>query len=334
MTGSGPRVARVAVPVPLPRLFDYLPPEGETLPPAGSRVLVPFGRRRLVGLVISRSHADPAAGHALKPIERVLDTGLLDSAQLELIDWCARYYAFAPGEAVNLLLPGALRRVREFRQAPPSGIELTPAGHEADLSRAPRQAELRELLREGPLARGELLSRADCGSDLLRRMQHRGLVRAVAIDSAPRRSAGPELNPEQRAAVAAIVHHRRRFSPFLLAGVTGSGKTEVYLQAARRILNMDRQVLVLVPEIGLTPQLVRRIEARLGEHAWLYHSDLSEGERLATWQAARRGRSRLLVGTRSGVFLPLARPGLIIVDEEHDGSFKQGEGARYHGRDV
>jgi primosomal protein N' (replication factor Y) (superfamily II helicase) len=333
MKGAGPAVAQVAVPVPLPRLFDYLPEdESAELPPPGSRVLVPFGSRRLVGLVMRHTEAAPENRSNLKPIERLLDARLIAPALLELIDWCARYYAFAPGEAVNLLLPGALRRTREFREPPPGAYELTEKGLEAPLERAPRQAEIRDLLAAGPKAREELLEHA--GTEVLRRMEAGGLIGASDSDPQPEAVAGPELNAEQRAAVAAIVHHRRRFSPFLLAGVTGSGKTEVYLQAARHMLHGSGQVLILVPEIGLTPQLVRRIESRLGHQAHVYHSGLSEGERLACWQAARSGRARVIVGTRSAVFMPLAQPALIIVDEEHDGSFKQAEGARYHGRDV
>jgi primosomal protein N' (replication factor Y) len=187
---------------------------------------------------------------------------------------------------------------------------------------------------EGARSREALTEATGAGSEVIRRMLDSGLIEALDQPPPPAPEAGPALNAEQRDAVASIVHHRRRFSAFLLAGVTGSGKTEVYLQAARRLLQLDRQVLILVPEIGLTPQLVRRIEARLGEPAHLYHSGLSEGERLACWQAARDGSARVLVGTRSAVFLPLARPGLIVVDEEHDGSFKQADGPRYHGRDV
>jgi len=330
-----PTIARVAVPVPLPKLFDYLPAVGEALPPKGSRVLVPFGSRRMVGLVMAHAAAADVAASALRPLERVLDESLVGPDMLELIEWCARYYAFAPGEAVNLLLPGALRRSKRFRPAPPSAYELTAAGREADLARAPRQAKVRRCLLEGPLARGELLACSGAGGDILRGMIASGYL--AELEHRPPLTPpleGPVLNQEQRAAVAAVLHHRRRFSAFLLAGVTGSGKTEVYLQAARRILGAGRQVLILAPEIGLTPQLVRRIESRLGEPAHLYHSGLSEGERLSCWQAARSGSARVLVGTRSAVFLPLARPGLIVVDEEHDASFKQGEGARYHGRDV
>lgn len=336
MTESFPAVARVAVPVPLPRLFDYLPVAGEPLPSPGSRVLVPFGPRRLVGLVMAHGASAPdMPASALRPLERVLDESLLGPEMIELIDWCARYYAFAPGEAVNLLLPGALRRSKPFREGGPAAYELTDEGRRAGLDRkAPRQAEVQRCLLDGPLSRGELLERSGAGGEVIRRMLAAGYLSELEQPPATAPVPGPALNAEQRAALAAVLHHRRRFSAFLLAGVTGSGKTEVYLQAARRILRAGRQVLILAPEIGLTPQLVRRIESRLGEPAHLYHSGLSEGERLACWQAARSGTARVIVGTRSAVFLPMARPGLIVVDEEHDASYKQGEGARYHGRDV
>lgn len=327
-------VARVAVPVPLPRLFDYRPVPDQSLPAPGSRVLVPFGRRRVVGIVLAHGAPDERSRGALKPIERVLDEALIGPEMIELIDWCARYYAFAPGEAVNLLLPGALRRSKSFRPPPPAAYELTEAGRQAALDRAPRQAGVQACLGEGAMGREGLMAKSGAGADVLRRMTEAGLIRPLEQSPPAAPSEGPELNDEQRSALAAVLHVRRRFAAFLLAGVTGSGKTEVYLQAARRILRKGRQVLILAPEIGLTPQLVRRIESRLGEPAALYHSGLSEGERLACWQAARRGEAKVIVGTRSAVFLPLARPGLIIVDEEHDASFKQGEGARYHGRDV
>jgi len=334
MSAPPETVARVAVPVPLPQLFDYLPVPGQALPPRGSRVLVPFGKRRLVGLVFDHGAPGQGSSAALRCLERVLDEGLIRAEMLELINWCARYWAFAPGEAVNLLLPGALRRSKAFRPPPPAAYELTAKGGQASLNRAPRQAEVQTCLREGPLTREALMEQSGAGAEVIRRMSEAGLLRPLDAPPPPAAAAGPELNEEQRAAVAAIVHHRRRFSAFLLAGVTGSGKTEVYLQAARRILDRGRQVLILAPEIGLTPQLVQRIESRLGEPAYLYHSGLSEGERLACWQAARSGAARVLVGTRSAVFLPLVRPGLVVIDEEHDASFKQAEGARYHGRDV
>ena len=149
MSAPPEQVARVAVPVPLPRLFDYLPPAGSDLPSKGSRVLVPFGNRRLVGLVFDHGLPDQVSSGSLRPIERVLDAALVGADMLDLIDWCARYWAFAPGEAVNLLLPGALRRSKAFRPPPPAAFELTEAGREADLSRAPRQAEVQAVLSPG-----------------------------------------------------------------------------------------------------------------------------------------------------------------------------------------
>ncbi len=331
MNRPAPQAVQVAVPVPLPGLFDYLAPESGRLPAPGSRVLVPFGRRRLVGLVMGQGA--PTTDGALKRIERVLDDQLVGRDLLELIEWCARYYGFVPGEAVNLLLPGALRRTRPFRVPPPRFLALTAAGSEADLKRAPRQAEIRQWLESGVLSRSDLLARG-ASTTALTRMLDAGLIESIPTPPPSPARPGPELNEEQRRAVASILRQRHGFSALLLAGVTGSGKTEVYLHVARRLLDRGRQVIILIPEIGLTPQLVRRIEARLGRPAFTYHSGLSEGERLATWQAARQGHADVIVGTRSAVFLPLLRPGLIVVDEEHDGSFKQQDGARYHGRDV
>ena len=330
MTGQA-LAARVAVPVPLPALFDYLPPDGQPLPPPGSRVLVPFGKRRLVGLVIA--HGPIPSDTELKAIEQVLDAALIPEELLRLIDWCTRYYCFAPGEAVHLLLPVALRRIKPFRPPPPAALDLTEAGREADLERARRQHEIRQMLAEGPRLREDLMA-AGISSSALARLIESDYVRAVEAPVDIPALPGPVLNKEQRQAAAAVLSHRHRFAAVLLAGVTGSGKTEVYLHAARRLLARGRQVLILIPEIGLTPQLVRRIESRLGMRAYTYHSGLSDGERLVCWQAARAGQARVIVGTRSAVFLPLANPGLIVVDEEHDGSFKQQDGARYHGRDV
>ncbi len=327
--------ARVAVPVPLPQLFDYLAPARGDMPPAGSRVLVPFGPRRLVGLVLGHGEAaEPnSLNHGLKRIEQVLDAGLVDPELLELLERARRYYAFAPGESVNLLVPQALRRVKPFRLGPPDRVAITAAGRAADAGRARRQAEVLDWLQAGPMAREELLERG-ASAAVLRALMEKGWIASASAGAASTPQPGPELNIEQRAALARILASRHRYRAFLLAGITGSGKTEVYLQAARRLLRRGRQVLILVPEIGLTPQLIRRIEARLGLTAAVYHSDLSEGERLACWQAAASGQARVIVGTRSAVFLPLRRPGLIVVDEEHDASFKQQDGARYHGRDL
>lgn len=323
--------ARVAVPVPLPQLFDYLPPPGAGLPPLGSRVQVPFGARKLIGLVLEHGQVEAAA--ELRHIERVLDPALIDRDLLALLERARRYYAFPPGESLNLLLPLALRRLKGFRPGPPERLAITAQGRMADAGRARRQAEVLALLQDQALTREQLLAEG-ASAATLRALLDKGWIKSAAFGLDGHAEAGPRLNAEQRHALAWILASRHRYRSFLLAGVTGSGKTEVYLQAARAMLRYGRQVLILVPEIGLTPQLIRRVEARLGLTAAVYHSDLSEGERLACWQAAAGGQARVIIGTRSAVFLPLPRLGLIVVDEEHDPSFKQQDGARYHARDL
>lgn len=323
--------ARVAVAVPLPQLFDYLAPSAGPLPPLGSRVLVPFGQRKLIGLVLDHGAVERAA--QLKCIEQVLDSALIDAELLKLLERTRRYYLFPPGESLTLLLPLALRRLQAFRASPPQRLAITALGCQADPGRAQRQAQVLDWLREGVLERADLLQRG-ASSAVLRSLLDKGWIEPAIFAAGGDAQAGPALNPEQRQALAQVLRARHRYRSFLLAGVTGSGKTEVYLQAARALLRRGAQVLILVPEIGLTPQLIRRVEARLGLSAAVYHSDLSEGERLACWQAAAAGQARVIIGTRSAVFLPAPRLGLIVVDEEHDASFKQQDGARYHGRDV
>jgi len=325
-------IVQVAVPVPLYRFFDYLPPAGSPAPPPGSRVLVPFGNRKLVGVVTGRSSASEIDPARVKSIERTFETALVGEELLSLIRWTTRYYAAPPGELVNHALPAILRRNREMPTSRIHWLHLTSAGAKADLARAPRQRQIVELLEGGARSR-ESLSQAGARAATIRRMLASELIEACEPPQSPP-APGPVLNSDQRAALAAILRARNRFETLLLAGVTGSGKTEVYLQAARHLLRRDRQILVLVPEIGLTPQFVRRLEARLGRKAHVFHSGLGERERLETWQAAASGEADLLIGTRSAVFLALKRPGLLIVDEEHDSSFKQFDAMRYHARDV
>jgi len=329
---NAPIVCRVAVPTPLFRLFDYLPPAHDPAPPPGSRVRIPLGKRSLIGLVVEHGRQADIAHDALKPIDAVLDDALLDAPLLELLRWTLRYYAAPPGELITLGLPAALRRDRPIPDPAPEWLRRTDSADELASGRAPRRRQVLEMLSGGPRPRAELIE-AGIRPAVIRQMLDKGLIATCEPPPTPP-VAGPELNPDQRRAVAAILRRRHDFGVVLLAGVTGSGKTEVYLHAARHLIARGRQVLVLVPEIGLTPQFVRRVETRLGWRAYVYHSGLADGERLAAWQAARNGRARLIVGTRSAVFLPLHMPGLIVIDEEHDSSFKQFEGARYHARDV
>ncbi len=339
-------VIEVAVPVPVRSLFDYLLPLGaeEAIPDPGTRVRVPFGRRRIVGVVLG-TRQDGSGGRRLRRIEALLDAApLLGRDDLGLLRWAARYYHHPLGEVVAAALPGLLRRGGAAAGATRTCWRLTAEGRRAEpglLRRAPRQAAVVERLAACGEDGTDATALATLEGDwrgALRGLVGKGWVEAFqaqddGADRAVPRATRHALNDAQHAAVEAIAEGVG-FAPFLLDGVTGSGKTEVYLHAIERVVAAGRQALLLVPEIGLTPQLLERVAGHFGRRPAVLHSGLAEGERLAAWLAARDGRADVVVGTRSAVFVPLARPGLILIDEEHDPSFKQQDGFRYHARDV
>lgn len=337
---------QVAVPAPLHALFDYRLPAGAPTPCIGGRVVVPFGRRHLVGLVTALSNETPIEPQRLRTIETVLDTRpVLPAELMELLLWASRYYQHPPGECFSAALPGLLRRGRAAEPAVERVWRIAPAGRSIapqSLRRnAPRQARLLEILQRAaqPLARIHLPEgRGDwCGA--MDRLVARGWVEALelpvfGLHQNGKRSTAPALNPAQEEAVRAIRAALGTFQALLLDGVTGSGKTEVYLAAIETVLAAGQQVLILVPEIGLTPQLLARFTSRLDAPLVVLHSGLSDGERLGAWLAAGSAAAKIVIGTRSAVFAPLARPGLILVDEEHDPSLKQQDGFRYSARDL
>ncbi|MFP5506113.1 MAG: primosomal protein N' [Gammaproteobacteria bacterium] len=338
-------ILRVAVPSPLYRLFDYLPPRGmSTAPRPGMRVSVPFGRGRTVGLLVetaARSEVDPAR---LKRAQAVLDDApLLPADILAMAQWAAGYYQHPLGEVLAGCLPVALRGGQPAQARGTAVWRLSAAGAAADrgaLARAPRQAQALDYLEQHPDGCSrERLEAAGFGAHVLRALAARGWIEPhTPLPAQPEPSGStsvpPALNPAQAGAAAAIAAARGGYQSFLLDGVTGSGKTEVYLQAIADCLTAGRQALVVVPEIGLTPQLLERFRQRLGFTPALLHSGLNESERLNAWLAARSGQAQVIVGTRSAAWAPLARPGLFIVDEEHDPSLKQQEGFRYSARDL
>jgi primosomal protein N' (replication factor Y) len=258
---------------------------------------------------------------------------------MQTLAWAADYWLGAPGEAYANALPLALR---EAKPLPPIGDEywsLTLAGrsaHDAGSRRGGSKALL-ALLADGALSAQELTERQSGWREAARRLATAGLLqrseRAPADRPLPASSA-PQLSDEQQQAVAAVGAALGDYQPFLLDGVTGSGKTEVYLALIEQVLAQGKQALLLVPEIGLAPQTVRRLRQRLGVIVEVLHSGLSEGDRARAWLRARAGSARVILGTRSAVFTPLPQAGLIIVDEEHDSAYKQQEGFRYHARDL
>jgi len=341
---------RVAVDTPLRRLFDYLPPalpEGAAEPEPGMRVRVPFGRRRLVGMIMAVTDRSELPPERLKPILEVLDaTPALEASALELIQWAAEYYHHPVGQVLATALPVLVRRGAGVA-ATEERWTLTGPGREAAAAgeprRAPRQRALLDFLlsRDGAAAAGELTEHSTNWRDAARPLEERGWLARTEVTivegfaPARVRAVGPILLPEQQDAVERVAAAARAYAAFVLEGVTGSGKTEVYLRLTEEALGRGRAVLVLVPEIGLTPQLVGRFRERFAAPLAVLHSALTDSERLAAWRAAWSGRARIVLGTRSAVFAPLEDLGLIVVDEEHDPSFKQHEGAlRYSARDL
>ena len=335
-------VVRVALPTPLRRLFDYLPhPSGDLAIAAGSRVRVPFGRQRLIGTVIETASGSELPYERLKPVLEILDPRpIFDPATLALLSWAADYYHHPIGEVLAAALPKALRlgaaidATEERWTVTPAALAAYAAGEPA---RAPRQRQLLAALatqKEASLTAVELDETLGNWRAAARTLLARGWVAVSRTAPAPAAPAArplvagpvPEPNEEQRAAIAKLCDSLGAFGGFVLHGVTGSGKTEVYLRVVERALQLGRSALVLVPEIGLTPQLVGRFRERFAAPMAVLHSALTDHERLLAWREAFSGRARIVLGTRSAVFAPAPDLGVLIVDEEHDASFKQHEG--------
>ncbi|HSY09155.1 MAG TPA: primosomal protein N' [Steroidobacteraceae bacterium] len=342
-------VWRVVLDMPLRRPFDYLPPKEDPGRPVtpGVRVRVPFGRQRLIGVVTGEAASSDIPAERLKPILEVLDAEpVLDPSMLALLTWSAEYYHHPIGEVLATALPKALRLgaaagATTRRWIASAAGRAAAAG--AEPRRAPQQRRLLLHLTTSSAGGAEELAALFPGARAaLRALARRGWIepRDEAIVSAPlasavRRDEGFALNDEQQAAVQAVSASLQHFGAYLLHGITGSGKTEVYLHLVARVLAQGRAALILVPEIGLTPQLVGRFRERFATPLAVLHSGLTDRERLDAWRYAFTGHARIVLGTRSAVFAPLRSLGLIVVDEEHDASFKQHEGGfRYSARDL
>ncbi|PCH55110.1 MAG: primosomal protein N' [Legionellales bacterium] len=271
-------ILQVAVPLPLRKLFDYLSLEHAQVLP-GQRVLVSFGRKILVGIVVNIRDNTLVAKSKLKSISKILDPQpIFSKKNLELLLWASNYYHSPIGEVLHSALPKRLRGDKEWQNImEPETINTTELTNPADI---------------------------------------------------------PILNSAQQEAITAINNAHNKFTTFLLAGITGSGKTEVYLQIAAYVISKQQQVIIIVPEISLTPQLIQRVQARFNLKIAILHSKLTEKTRYENWQLACSGAAKIIVGTRSAALIPFANPGIFIIDEEHDTSFKQQTGLRYSARDL
>jgi primosomal protein N' (replication factor Y) len=350
---------RVALPLPLHRLFTYRLDDGPALVP-GTRVVVPFGRRRLVGFVVESTDFEPE-GVTLKRVQRVVDPEpVLSETEWALAEWMARYYVAPLGLVLKLFFPagstgdadrdeggdGAPRRLHVLPVPPP--LETERAATEAALARAPQQRRLwrAALELEAPVEQAALCEALGVSSAVAAALVTKGLLRVemreVTLDPYGRGGTLPEVaeEGEPTAEQAAAIGEIRAAlaagggAPFLLQGITGSGKTRVYVEAVAAALERGGRAIVLVPEIGLAAPTVARFRARFGDRVAVLHSGLSRGERASAWSRARSGEATVVVGARSALFAPVGRAALVIVDEEHETAYKQDETPRYLARDV
>ncbi|GAW68140.1 primosomal protein N' [Geoanaerobacter pelophilus] len=357
-----PHIVEVAIPLPLEGSFHYLVPE--RLSPqaaAGKRVLVPFGRRKVTGYLLGDADV-PGAGELKEVLDILDEEPLFTASELEFFRWIAGYYLHPLGEVIKMALPAGINLVSRYRceqgeDGTPVLMEFLAGGRKVrteryfipipDAERRPRGKglEILEYLMEmGECAAAELRTRFGNCTPQLNRLVQLGAARVEAreVYRDPFRSQqyqhdGPlPLNPAQAQALERLsaAVEGGTFAPFLLHGVTGSGKTEVYLQTIAVALAAGRSALVMVPEIALTPQLVGRFKRRFDCGIAVLHSGLSDGERYDEWRRIRRGEASIVIGARSALFAPLTQVGVIVVDEEHEGSYKQSEGVRYNARDL
>ncbi len=336
----------VLVPIPVLEKFSYLPAKGSrVLPKPGSRVLIPFGRRTLVGIVWKISKLDKSDKRKYKHIKEILDDSpLLDTNALKLAEWSSRYYHYPLGEIISYFFPPSLRKGEEakFRQA--KYLELTSRGEFLDmksLEKAPAQKKLITLLQEKHEVSIKSLKAFGISSVSVKSLIDKGLIRSFSRELSPykqlddKKSLSPKkLNKEQLLAVSKINAAQDKNTTFLLDGITGSGKTEVYLQAIKEIVCQGKQALILIPEIGLAPQAEERFRDYFGDRVMSFHSAKNDREKLDAWLGAAKGLVDIIIGTRSSVFLPMKKLGIIVVDEEHDLSFKQMDKFRYSARDM
>ena len=338
-------ILKIALDLPLDRLFDYLS-NGEVAQ-VGQRVLVPFGHRKQIGIVIVKTDASDVAVEKLKTVIQVFADELpIDAETLNLLKFSADYYQYPFGQALLSALPVRLRQISPAVSRKQYAYNLTALGQLADLEQLPtRQLVMRRILlalqTHGRLTELDLDAISSSARKVAKQLVADGWLVSQQVPTIIKTleamiPVAPELNEEQTLAINRITQEAQTYKAWLLHGITGSGKTEVYMRLMQYVLqNQDAQILVLVPEINLTPQLEARFRSRLANFPLVtLHSNLSESERLHNWQLAQSGAAQIIIGTRLSIFTPLPKLKLIIIDEEHDSSYKQQDSMRYHARDV
>ncbi len=340
-------ILKVAVPVPLRDIFDYLPPDNANLNQLqpGIRLSVPFGAQTKTGILLEVGNKSCVPVSQLKKVICILDnTPLLSSGDLTLMTWASRYYHYPIGEVVSTALPVLLRKGAQaiVSDEPRYQSTLLASNTDSKIShRAHRQQALLTFIKhkKNGATPSEMNNLGWNWRAVLKTLTTKGLVKKTTTSeiNIPAYEYSPpafELNAEQKSVIQQILQSMQGFNSFLLDGITGSGKTEIYFQIIHSVLTQQKQVIVLLPEITLTPQLEERFKQRFKTQIHVFHSGLTEQTRKNAWLNTANGHTAILLGTRSAVFTPLSNPGLIILDEEHDTSFKQQEGFRFSAKDV
>jgi len=341
-------IYRVAIAVPVFRLFDYLEPESSRLESVqpGVRLEVPFGKSKKIAFLVETAEHSELDNSKLKRIGRILDDQpLLSANDLKLLHWASAYYHHPLGEVISTAFPVGLRQGNPVVMPTEKRYTLTALGKTVNidrLRRSPKQKSVLEKLQCTPFG----LSETDFSGwqknlrPALKQLVDKQFVQIDSVAAGPThqkeliKQVALQCNPQQQSAITTVCAALGKFNVFLLEGVTGSGKTEVYMQIIHSVLERGQQVLVLLPEITLTPQLEERFRQRFTVAIAVSHSKLTDGQRQNAWLRMQQGSCSIMLGTRSALFTPLKNPGLIILDEEHDTSFKQQEGFRFSARDV
>ncbi len=333
-------IIKVALSLPVYSLFDYKWSKDTEPPPVGARVSVLVRDRVCVGVVLGFASQSKVAN--LKSITRKIDTSSIISNEIiYLCKWASSYYHQPVGNTVISILPKLLKQGQAMVRSKEKIYELSEYGkliHDAELKGLKQKQLLQLLKKEKSLTKSQIVEQKISSATLNKLIE----LNLITIEEEEityiKKSCSLEqpliLNLEQQQALEFISNGLNEFYPHLLYGVTGSGKTEIYMQIIKKVLDNNKQILVLIPEIGLTPQMLLRFQQRFDVHISIMHSSLSEKQKLDAWIDAKNGKTRLLIGTRSALFTPMPKLGLIIIDEEHDSSYKQTERFRYHARDL
>ena len=334
------QILKIAIDVPLSRLFEYT--NNGFSARVGNRAVVNFAGRNVVGVIVAIADTSEFDLAKLKPVTHVFDDVVFDAANFKLLKFCADYYHAPLGQVLVATLPLRLRQIKPANTRKTFAYCLNGAVDLAEFP--PKQIVLRRIIAalqaNQTLTQSQLVEISGGWQKTILQLESLGKIikhEVVAVKPSLKASQQvPVLNAEQEMAISKVLSTPNIFKPWLLYGITGSGKTEVYIQILQEILQKpNTQALILVPEINLTPQLEARFRSRLSQFPLVtLHSNLSESERLQHWQAAASGAARIVIGTRLSVFTPMPHLAMIVVDEEHDGSYKQQDGMRYHARDV